>query len=279
MEIIWILTAMTALFFATLLISRLPFVGHLLLFLLLPIGLGIYWFLSPDALFNLFGYIKFILLCCIALIIAGLRFKGWHTQPWARNLLYIFLFLNIGEAISFEVLDLITGGPEREYGGNWMNVIAGLTILLCQAYPRFITIDSDSGRRNMHYDVGMKWVIAYTLWDFTFIYSAHAPSEISGLWIGLAVIHLLTPLLMTLKDASLYLQLRVYSLTVVVGYTITLPYEPWIVKTPHWYSADIDQGLALLSLSMALYLAYSHLLPWLKSPHPPPICYTQWQAL
>ena len=250
----WIVFFAALLTLVTFLLAKAPAGWNVVFFTAVSILIPSYLVATSfQTLEGFFGPIKFLTLCVTVLLIAGLRFWGWRRKPLARTLFYLIVVVNIAEAVGFETLDLALGGPERKMGGNVLNVLAGIILVLTQALPRKVSV-SDSPDRGLRYDLGVFWILAYTLWDFTFLYGTNPPDRPTGEWTGLAVIHLSAPLFLMGRDGALYAQMRVYSLWIVAGLALIVPFEPWLYRTPEWHNRSLSDALAFASLGLTALL-------------------------
>jgi hypothetical protein len=75
----------------------------------------------------------------------------------------VLLAVNIFEAV---VLDLVGNGSAHA-----LNAAAGLLLIATLPYgPDSTWIHSASGCTDLHYKTSRRWVIGYTLWNWTFVY-------------------------------------------------------------------------------------------------------------
>lgn len=252
--VLWIAAFTTLLALVTYGIAKLPRAWNLFFFGAISI-LILAYLVATDfrTVEGFFGLIKFVTLCVSAFLIASLRFYDWWRKPWARLLFYLILVINILEAVAFEVLDLSVGGPERSQGGSVLNALAGIMLILTQALPRRVTVD-DELTHHLRYDLGVLWILVYTLWDFTFVYGTNPPGRPTGEWAGLAVVHLMAPLCIMARNGTLYIQMRMYSLCILAGLALIVPFEPWLYRTPDWYHRPLADALAYISFGLATLL-------------------------
>ncbi len=260
--VLWLVAATVLIALISLLLSRLPSSLHVAAILLIGLAVSAYLFATNFATAaGSFLYLKLLTLVVSALILAGLRFWKWTRYSWALILGYLILWLNIFEAVAFEIFDVVTGGPERLYGGNLLNAAAGIILLLTQARPRLIATDSGDPGRNLFYDLGPLWVLVYTVWNFTFVYGTNPPGHPTGEWAGMACVHLGAPLLLVLfaRDSRLYIQMRTYALYLSIALVLLVPYAPFVHRTPNWHSFAAADFLAGMSLTFAVLLLLKHL--------------------
>lgn len=222
------------------LIRRGGFAVSGIVFLILPVGLIFLWpqlGLEPTG----FEYVKVFSVAFGALFISGLRYLGWIQRPALRLLAFLILFINIAEAMMTET-----------FSDTYINVAAGGLLLLSQALPQRLRVLTDDPQRNLRYDLGLDWVLAYTLWNFTFVYGTNPPGEPTGEWAAFALIHLLVPLVLIRGDAELYIQSRAYSLALLMMLAVTLPHEPFLFFVGDWHHPIVAQVLRWSSLTLAL---------------------------
>ncbi|MBF0188102.1 MAG: hypothetical protein HQL50_09255 [Magnetococcales bacterium] len=257
MEFVWIIVSVMIVGALTMWLERLKLFGNTVAWLVLPIVVACLWAISDSALVNMFSYIKFVSVIAACLMVAAMRFKGWCDHHWARVIMYLILFINICEGVGFEILDITTGGPERHYGGFIFNAMAGILILLTQAYPRLMQIDSSHPNRPLMYDLGLPWILAYMLWNITFIYGCNAPGEPAGQWAATGIAHLATPFLLMMwrKRIDLWFHARVISLTIYVVYIISFPREPWLPLTEEWMVREVADGMGIAAFVLALVMS------------------------
>ena len=236
---LWIVLAIIIVSLITHQISRSPLIVALIFFLVFPIGLSIYWTVAGiDA--YLFQYAKVYSVSLGALLVTALRYKNWINFSWLRLLGYLLLIINILEAMLTEAA-----------GGGIINVIAGSLLILCQAFPNQIFIDPEDKSRHLRYALGTGWIIAYTIWDFTFVYGLTAPNGFTGESAAFAICHLAVPLLLMGQSGNLYMQARVYSLSLFMMVRISWPYEPFVFLVPDWYHPAVHLFFQWVSLIVA----------------------------
>lgn len=221
------------------------------------IGIGVTVYLIATDFQSLPGsflFIKFLSVLAGALIICAIRFYNGHQKAWLRNLAYLTVFLNILEAVVFEIFDVVSGGPERLYGGSLLNAAAGAILIITFTRPGLL--DVEKRHRNISYDPGIIWVLAYTVWNFVFVYGTNPPDRPTGEWSGVALMHLGAPLILMSARSDLYIQMRGYALFLTIALMAIAPFEPIIFRTPGWYHSIVAQILAWLSFTLAILLLW-----------------------
>ena len=130
-------------------------------FLGLPLILTPYWMQVNEL--GLFSWFKYYTVCFCACWGTALRFTSLGNRAWARSTIALLLAMNILEAT---VVDLAGHGS-----GHVLNAVAGL--LLIGTLPlgaNSTRIDSASCCRDLLYGTSRPWVIAYTFWNWAFVY-------------------------------------------------------------------------------------------------------------
>ncbi|MBA4188118.1 MAG: hypothetical protein C0467_08875 [Planctomycetaceae bacterium] len=131
------------------------------LFVVVPIALTHYWVQTND--FGPFVWIKIYSVCFCVFWGAGVRFTSLGDRPWGRLGIPLLLAGNIIEATA---LDLIEHGL-----AHGLNAIAGIGLIVVLPYSANATrIDSESRIRDLLYGTTPSWIIAYTVWNWTFVY-------------------------------------------------------------------------------------------------------------
>jgi len=131
------------------------------LFVLVPIALTHYWVQTND--FDPFVWLKIYSVCFCVFWGAGVRFTSLGDSPWGRLGVPLLLAGNIIEATA---LDLMEHGL-----AHGLNAIAGIGLIAVLPYSANATrIDSTSRIRDLHYGTTPCWIIAYTVWNWTFVY-------------------------------------------------------------------------------------------------------------
>lgn len=212
----------------------------LLMLVLVPVVMTIHWMeyemvVKP----TWFMYLKFYSVFAAVIFFQWSRFKEYNTL--FKRIIWIFLALNILEAIMTDFLD-----------GYVVNALAGVLLVASQPAAATIRISEEDNR--LLYATPWSWVIAYTIWNFGFIYSA--PSSHS---LVLTFIHLGLPLLICWKNPALYLEGRAYMLAFSLLFyllPITHPFLKLNVSVFNDLVVTILSWLALLAASVALYVRF-----------------------
>jgi hypothetical protein len=130
-------------------------------FLLLPLVLTPYWIrVNELGLFSWFKYYTVFYCVCWG---TALRFTSLGNRAWARSTIPLLLAANILEAV---VLDLFGHGS-----AHVLNAAAGLLLIATLHYgPDSARTHSTNGCCDLLYRTSKRWVIGYTLWNWTFVY-------------------------------------------------------------------------------------------------------------
>lgn len=130
-------------------------------FLLLPLALTPYWIkINELGLFAWFKYYTVFFCVCWGTV---LRFTSLGKQAWARATISWLLAVNILEAV---VVDLVGHGLAHA-----LNAAAGLLLIATMPYGSDSTrVDLTSRCRDLCYATDRRWVVGYTLWNWTFVY-------------------------------------------------------------------------------------------------------------
>jgi hypothetical protein len=174
------------------------------------------------------------------------RFRGEGGARGAKWAIAILLAVNILEAVIAESFDLATGGADRALGGHPANIWAGLLVLLMVRGADHLEVAPDE-ERALSYDLGWDWILAYSLWNFVFIYGSRPPDVAAAALAGAAVLHLGAPLLAAAGEGHKWLELRAFVLLWVVACAMAAPYPPFIFDTSALYWRPLADGLSFAS--------------------------------
>ncbi|HVX16013.1 MAG TPA: DUF5692 family protein [Pirellulales bacterium] len=130
-------------------------------FLVMPLILTPYWIrVNELGVFSWFKYYTVFFCVCWG---TALRFTSLGNRAWARSTIPLLLAVNISEAV---VLDLCGHGS-----AHTLNAAAGLLLIATLPYGAdSARIDSAIRWHDLHYGIGRRWVVGYTLWNWTFVY-------------------------------------------------------------------------------------------------------------
>jgi hypothetical protein len=150
----------------------------------------------------------------------------------------VCLTVNILEAVAAEAQTAVSA-----------NFFAGLVLLLGVPGPSSIGAPTP-GRVDFRYDLTWLWILAYTIWNFAFVYGTAAPGDPKGNGAGLAVVHLVVPLLFARGAADRWMAGRMFALCLTF---ISVPTSHSPYDTSHWYDPTVASvfGVAALALACA----------------------------
>jgi len=204
------------------------------LFALVPIALTHYWVQVND--YGLFKWVKIYSVCFCVVWGTALRFTSLGDRPWARIGIPLLLAGNIVEAT---ILDLIQHGLAHS-----LNAIAGIGLIAVLPYSANATrIDSTGRCRDLYYGTTPSWIIAYTVWNWTFVYLNY-PSLV-----GQHTAVLASGLLVAVSDPQRWVQSRAYILGIMLLATATFDAAllSWL-DTSNWS----NEGLGIVAAGTAL---------------------------
>jgi uncharacterized protein DUF5692 len=131
------------------------------IFLVMPLVLTPYWMRVNEL--GLFSWFKYYTVCFCVCWGTALRFTSLGKRAWARSTIPLLLAVNILEAVAVDLL--------RHGLAHGLNAAAGLLLISTLTYGQDSTcIHSASGCTDLHYKTSRRWVIGYTLWNWTFVY-------------------------------------------------------------------------------------------------------------
>jgi len=221
---------------------------------LLPVALTPYWLATDD--YDWFQWVKVytIFFCCCWG--TAVRFTGLATRPWARVSIPALLGANILEAVTVDAL----GGA----GGHWLVAVAGL--ILVGTIPmthRAVTIDA--GRcRDLRLSLTRGWVIAYTAWNWAFVYMNYPAL------LGHHTAVLAAALIVGLIDPYRWTQVRTATLALNLLTMATFDVEmvSWLDASA-WFDETAAVGVAVAALVVTV-AALSRPWEWERT-HPAPV--------
>ncbi len=198
-------------------------------FLLLPLVFTPYWTRVNEL--GLFSWFKFYTVFFCVCWGTALRFTWLGNRAWARQSIPLLLAVNILEAV---VLDLVGHGCAHA-----LNAVSGLLLIATLPYGQnFTRIDSANCYRDLHYGIGQRWVIGYTLWNWTFVYLNYP------LLAGHHTAVLAAGLIVAMYDPRRWTQTRASTLGVNLLFTATC-YQDMVawLDTSTWF----DQQIAVVA--------------------------------
>jgi hypothetical protein len=220
-------------------------------FLLLPVILTPYWMQVNEL--GLFSWFKFYTVFFCVCWGTALRFTSLGSKAWARCTIPLLLAVNISEAV---VLDLCGHGVAHS-----LNAVAGLLLIATMPYGHDSTrIDAANCCRDLLYGTSKRWVIGYTLWNWTFVllnYPSLTGHHTAVLAAGLIV---------AMFDSRRWSQTRASTLGVNLLFTATC-FKGMIawMDTSNWF----DEELAIVAAGLSLVFLTSYAVQSWLSPISP----------
>ncbi|MCB9536736.1 MAG: hypothetical protein H6704_10840 [Myxococcales bacterium] len=167
---------------------------------------------------------------------------GRLSEPVLGGVIYVLLVVNILEACL----------KEHQMGSR-VNLVAGLVIAATTPLWTGAYVDASTAM----YAAPMSWIIAYTVWDFAFVY---------GVFRGAYAHHIVVlgaPLLPALAQTpDLWLHAR--TVTLLAFLAVYNTWFPWFwgrLNFSPWHSNRVKRGLAWVSLAVAVGQALLRGLP------------------
>lgn len=208
------------------------------LFPAISVAVSVAWAVQGVGTPFLFAKVISVGLAASMIIWLAQEWRG-STSTWAKWLAVGMLGLNIAEAVAAESLTAISP-----------NFFAGILLIVALPGPAGVSAnDREVSGTDFRYSVTWLWVIAYTAWNFAFVYGTAAPGSPLGEFAGLALIHLGAPLLASRGDATRWAQGRTFALALTF---LLLPTATVPVDTQAWYHPTVAAGVGGLALALAL---------------------------
>ncbi len=168
---------------------------------------------------------KLIAILVFAILILMLRYSKKAQQlPWFKYTIPLFLIINMLEAIirELQVSALAPGMYEDLFymGGTWnyLNAFAGIINIVIISGCIGIYISKDKTKTMVWPDMTIWWIIAYDLWNFTYMYNCIGDRSFYVLGILIAATYAAHS---TRKGA--WMQHRVFTLAVNEIIVFTIP--------------------------------------------------------
>jgi hypothetical protein len=216
-------------------------------FLLIPLLLTPYWIqVNELGLFSWFKFYTVFFCVCWGTV---LRFTTLGNRAWARSTIPLLLAANIFEAVA---LDLVGHGPAHA-----LNAGAGLLLIATLLYGQdSARVDASHCCRDLLYGISQRWVIGYTLWNWTFVYLNY-PS-ITGHHTAV----LAAGLIVALYDPRRWSQTRASTLGVNLLFTATCfkGMVAWM-DTSSWFNERVGIVAAVFALVFMIGCAVQFWLP------------------
>lgn len=215
-------------------------------FLVLPLALTPHWIRVNEL--GLFSWFKFYTVFFCVCWGTALRFTSLGNRAWARYTIPLLLAVNIFEAV---VVDLCEHGSAHA-----LNAAAGLLLIATLPYGTDSTrIESANCWRDLLYGSSLRWVIGYTLWNWTFVYLNY--SSLTGHHTAV----LAAGLIVAMNDPRRWSQTRASTLGVNLLFTAS-SYQGMI----DWLDAStwFDEQVGTLAAGFGLVFMIGCIVPcWL----------------
>lgn len=110
-----------------------------------------------------FTWIKVLSIAAGIIVLSLLRTTKWGDAKLCQWVTYLFLVVNILEAVA---RDAQTGGL-----ANYLNATAGILLIVTLAKVNTIHIDTVGKYKDLYWSgMTLSWIIGYTLWNWVFVY-------------------------------------------------------------------------------------------------------------
>ncbi|MEO8402656.1 MAG: DUF5692 family protein [Gammaproteobacteria bacterium] len=145
-----------------------------------------------------FLWMKVYSVCLGASWLLACRYISWAQTKVALWILWGFFAVNILEGI-------VEGFLDKNLISN-INSISGILLLLTLPLIKETYVDDSKSTRDLFWNIPMMWIIGYSVWNWTFIYT---------IWPEFGLRHfviLLASLLISVRNNKLWLQSRAFIL-------------------------------------------------------------------
>lgn len=166
------------------------------LFLILPIILTPYW--VENGIKDWFLWVKVFSISAFAILFLILKIKYIEENNFAKILIYLFLVVNMLEAVA---KDAMSGGVD-----HYLNAIAGILLIITLRNIDSISVTKDKFKDVVWNKMTLMWIVGYTIWNWTFVYMNLVNFSAENL----AVIG--APLVAAFFNKGRWLQARVFTL-------------------------------------------------------------------
>lgn len=191
-----------------------------------------------------FTWIKaYTLVISLFIVIATPRVSG-KCQDYFKLLIRFILILNIAEAGIFDATAML-----------WANACVGATLIATLNKVSAITVEERQGRRYVSYDLPWCWIVAYTVWDITFVY-AHYPTHYFD---HLAVLFAPVAIALIQGKRQAWFEARAITLTL---YVITIIYTLDFFQLPWIPAAPIQPVIYQTMVGLSVLLGGVNLISW-----------------
>ncbi|MGZ5051722.1 MAG: DUF5692 family protein [Methylobacter sp.] len=232
-----------ALFFFLLLCFRVLAVPALC-FLFFSVALSVLTVNAGLLNMQFFTWIKtYTLVISLFIVIATPRVSG-KCQDYFKRLIHFILILNIAEAAIFDAIGML-----------WINACVGLSLIATLNKISAISVEEHQGRRYVAFDLPWCWIVAYTVWDITFVYG-HYPTHYFD---HLAV--LLAPVAIALIQGKRQTWFEARAITLTL-YVITIIYTLDFFQLPWIPAAPVQPVIYQAMLALSVLLGGVNLISW-----------------
>lgn len=188
------------------------------------------WFLWTKAFSIIIGVVWF----------AVLRLTKWGDAVFYKIALYLFLLINILEAVVKDAL----GGSMAHY----FNAAAGILLILTINKIDSISITKDKYRDVSWSGMTLMWIIGYTIWNWTFIYLNLVQFSAQNLAV------LGAPLLVAFFNKNIWLQARAVTLSAYIILAYSFPRLDPHMYSSNWANNSVEYFIAEFScIFMIIY--------------------------
>lgn len=206
----------------------------------LPAISAYHWICTRN--FDLFIWIKiYSIMLCICWG-TWFRFGKRDHLKWMQCSISLLLLANVAEAT---VLDLFGTGSAHH-----LNAAAGLILMFCllSRLPS-TSVDRQSGKRSLLFNVPITWIVGYTLWNWSFVYLNYPA------YLGHHTAVLAAALAVGLIDRRRWVQARAATLGVNLLWMACFPSLLLeLNNTSSWSNPLFETIVAIVSLGWMLHL-------------------------
>lgn len=201
-------------------------------FVVLPVLLSIFWWPHSTAGTNSAGWFPLVkqysALAGSLALVALQYFQKLRTLRWYLAIPALILAVNIAEAVVRDFQCFLIRGVDPQqgmitWGGPWniMNGIAGILNLLAISGWVGIFVAQRKSKDVIWGDLTLAWIIAYDLWNFSYVYNCLADR---AWYSGVALLASCTiPVFFAFARGS-WIQYRAYTLTLWSAVVLTFPH-------------------------------------------------------
>ena len=175
-------------------------------FFILPFALFLTW-MNAD-IDSFFRYVKLFSVIFAVVWFTIFRYTKWDKKKYFKIVAAAILIVNILEAVIQDFSNFNLPGM--------LNAFAGLFSIIALPSWKFIKTDYDSKYKDLIWEnMTMLWIVAYTVWNFVFIYHNLPDSA------AYAIMMLLACFIPALFKTSIWMQARAFTLATWMMYLFT----------------------------------------------------------